>query len=158
MEIEFNKGRKVMKNIKVKEARNLITLRPSIISEEASLQEVVKAIIDDPKHRALYVVDNNSKLMGIIDLRRLAKHVFPHFFKEDLIGRGIIDLVSSETAKDLIPHPPAYVIDDDDLETAFRKMMENRLEEIPVVSKDMKIVGDLNLLELFEVWLRGKSR
>jgi len=147
-----------MKNIKVKEARDLITLRPSIISEEVPIQEVVKTIIDDPKHRALYVVDKNSKLIGIIDLRRLARHIFPHFFEEDLIGRGIIDLVSSETAKDLIPHPPACVTDDDDLETAFGKMMENRLEEIPVVDKDMKVVGDLNLLELFKVWMRGESR
>jgi len=145
-----------MKNIKVKEARTLITLRPSIISEEAPLQEVVRAIIDDPKHRALYVVDKNSKLIGTVDLRRLTRHIFPHFFEEDLIGRGIIDFVSSETAKDLIPHPPACVTDDDDLETAFRRMMENKLEEIPVVDKDMKVVGDLNLLELFKVWITKK--
>ena len=147
-----------MKNIKVKEARELITLRPSIISENATLQEVLGTIIDNPKHRALYVVDKNSKLIGIVDLRRLTRHVFPHLFEEDLIGRGIIDLVSSETAKDLIPHPPAYVTDDDDLETALRRMMENRLEEIPVVDKDMKVIGDLNLLELFEVWMREKDQ
>jgi len=147
-----------MKNIKVKEARDLITLRPSLISEDAPIQEVVRKIIDDPKHRALYVVNKNSKLSGIVDLRRLTRHVFPHLFEEDLIGRGIIDLVSSETAKDLIPHPPAYVTDDDDLETAFRRMMENRLEEIPVVDKDMKVIGDLNLLELFEFWIREKGQ
>ncbi len=147
-----------MKNIKVKKARDLLTHRPSIISEDAPIQEVVKAIIDDPKHRALYVVDKNSNLIGIVDLRRVTRYIFPHLFEEDLIGRGIIDLVSSETAKDLIPHSPTYVTDDnDDLETAFRKMMENRLEEIPVVDKDMKVIGDLNLLELFQVWMKGKS-
>lgn len=146
-----------MKNIKVKKGRTLITHRPSIIPDDASIQEVVKAIIDDPKHRALCVVDKNSKLIGIVDLRRVTKHIFPHLFEEDLIGRGIIDLVSSATAKDLIPHPPAYVTDDDDMETALRKIIENGLEDSPVVDEDMKVIGDLNLLDLFQVWMKEKS-
>lgn len=143
-----------MKNIKVREARKLITLYPSIVREDAFLKEVVEGILKDPKTRAVYVVDREEKLLGIIDIRRVIRYIFPHFFEEDLIGREVIDIITSKTVKDFISYPPVWVTEDDNLDKALRLMIENELEEIPVVDKDLRVIGDLNLLELLSIWIK----
>jgi predicted transcriptional regulator len=43
--------------------------------------------------------------------------------------------------------------DDDDLETVLNRIFENELQEIPIVDDDMKIIGEINLLELLTSWL-----
>ncbi|HIE43572.1 MAG TPA: CBS domain-containing protein [Candidatus Omnitrophica bacterium] len=96
--------------------------------------------------------------MGIIDLRRLVRYIFPHILEEDLIGRGIVELVSGKTAEDLIPNPPVYVTDEDSLDTALSLMVDNELEEIPVVDNNMRVIGDLNLLELVSAWRRREAK
>lgn len=45
-----------------------------------------------------------------------------------------------------------FVFDDDPIEKAFSLLFQNNVGEIPVVDKDEKLIGDLNIIELLVLW------
>ena len=53
---------------------------------------------------------------------------------------------------------PIFVKDDDTLKTAFIKMYENDLEELPVVDDNMHLIGNLNLIELLTILIERKEQ
>ncbi|MFQ5867395.1 MAG: CBS domain-containing protein [bacterium] len=142
-----------MKNVKVKEVRELITPHPSLIGASAPAVQAAEAILRNPTTRAVCVVDKESKLLGIINIRRLLRHFLPQMFGEDILGRGMLENLFVGKAKDLILHPPVYVTEEDNLENAVKLMVENELDELPVVDKELKVIGELNILEILSVWL-----
>jgi len=48
--------------------------------------------------------------------------------------------------------PPIYVKEKNTIKDAFILMMQNDLEEILVVDDDLRVIGDLNMLEILKLW------
>ena len=46
-----------MKRLKVRNARKLIAERPTSVTQDETIEELVLAITEDPKTRTLFVVD-----------------------------------------------------------------------------------------------------
>lgn len=67
----------------MKEVHKLLT-KPSLVNENASLKEVVERITEDPKTRAVYVVDSEKKLKGIIVLKAVLKSAFWNPFQSHI--------------------------------------------------------------------------
>lgn len=146
------------KSIKIKDMRMLITPYPSFVYEDADMDEIAKAMIANPKTRSVYVVDKELRLIGKITLKMLIKQEFAeiiplsstdYFYALDWIGKSC--------AKDIMVEP-VYVHDDDTLKTAFIKMYENELDELPVVDKNLHLIGNIDLLEMLTILLEKKSR
>jgi CBS-domain-containing membrane protein len=47
---------------------------------------------------------------------------------------------------------------DDSVREAFSRMHERRLEGLPVVDKDVRVVGYLGRLQLIQLWLQKHRR
>jgi len=101
----------------------------------------------------IYVVDKERRLLGTIDVRGLLEHFLPHMFGVDILGEGILESLHGEKAKDLISETPVYVTEEEDLESAMKLLIENELDELPVIDKDQKVIGELNILEILSIWL-----
>ncbi len=142
-----------MKKIKVKNIRNLITKEASVVDENDSLLKVAEKIIEDPKTRAVYVANNEKKLVGIIPVIELVQYLYYEYIPQDYLLYRFPLILSGEPKATEIMIPPVYVKDDDTLEVAFKKMFKNNLKELPVVDEDMHVIGDLNILELIEAWI-----
>ena len=142
-----------MQKIKVKNIRNLITQEASIVYENDTMLKVAEKIIEDPKTRAVYVVNNEKKLVGIIPVMELVQYLYYEYIPQDYLLYRFPLILSSEPKATEIMIPPVYVKDDDTLETAFKKMFKNNLKELPVVDNEMQVIGDLNILELIEAWI-----
>ena len=142
-----------MKKLKVRNARRLITERPITVTPEETLEELVLAITEDPKTRAIFVVDRERRLKGIIGLKDLVRATFTSLANLDSLGHSAVRISLSHRASDMSYGTMVYVKDDDSLDSALTKMLDNGLEEIPVVDDDMKVIGELDLRELLMVWL-----
>lgn len=143
-----------MKTTKVKNARKLITEKPSVIQENASLKELVLAITEDARTRALYVVDEDKKLQGTITLRELIKAAFVYHIRSVPVPwHSIYHTLVETTAGQVMSPEVIFAKDEDNLETVLNRMLENDIEEIPVVDDRMRVIGELNLLELLTAWL-----
>ena len=144
-----------MKGVKVRDIRNLITQEASIVHENDDLLVVAKGIVEDPKTRAVYVVDDNKKLVGIIPVIELVQYLYYKYIPQEYILYRFPVLISGNAKAKDIMLPPIYVHDYDDITTAFKKMFKNNLKELPVVDKDMHVVGDLNILEMIIAWIES---
>ncbi len=144
-----------MKKVKVRDIRNLITQDASIVTEEDELQRVAEEIVRDPKTRAVYVVDKKQRLVGIIPVVELVQYLYSEYIPQEyILYRFPILLSGNPRAKDIML-PPVYVHDDESITSAFIKMFKNNLKELPVVDKEMHIIGDLNILEMIVAWLES---
>ncbi|RLF46236.1 MAG: CBS domain-containing protein [Thermoplasmata archaeon] len=142
-----------MKKVRVSNIRNLITRDASVVREDDSLLKVAEEIVRDPRTRSVYVVDKSGKLMGIIPVIELIQYLYyEHIPQEYIFYHFPLALSGEPVAKDIMLSP-VYVHDTDSVTDALKKMFKNNLEEIPVVDGDMKIIGDLNILELISAWI-----
>ena len=138
---------------RVKDIRNLITQEASVVKEDDPLLKVAQEIVRDPKTRAVYVVNNENKLVGIIPVIELVQYLYYEYIPQEYILYRFPVILSTEaTAKDIML-PPIYVHDHEDISQALIKMFKNNLKELPVVDDNMHVIGDLNILELIIAWI-----
>ena len=145
-----------MRTLTVRDLLPFSRTEPAVVAESASLREVARKMVEDLKTREVYVVDGEGRFLGVITLRRLARWAFARQVPRDLSPTELLDLISSETAGDLALRKPAYVREDDPFETLLQVMFRYDINEIPVVSAEGRIVGNLNMLEILAAWLEGR--
>ena len=93
--------------------------------------------------------------LGLKEL--LIKHEFADLLPHSLSYFGALEFVGKKTAEDLMVKP-VYVKDDDTLKTAFIEMYENDLDELPVVDKKHRLIGNIDMLELLMVLIEKKEQ
>jgi len=142
-----------MERIKEKNIKDLITQQVSVVHENDDLLKVAEKIIEDPKTRSVYVLDDKERLVGVIPVIELVQYLYCKYIPEEYLSYHFPLKLSGEPKARDIMLPPVYVRDDDNLEVAFKKMLKNNLEELPVVDENMHVTGDLNILELIRAWV-----
>jgi len=146
-----------MRRVTVGRVRSLITTKPSLVGEDATLDEVAEEILRDPKTRSVYVLDSERKLVGIIPVIELIQYMYYEYIPSEYITyRFPLALSREPRAKDIML-PPVHVTDNDFITEAFRIMFKENLRELPVVDKSMHVIGDLNILELIVAWKEMKA-
>ncbi|MFH1505005.1 MAG: KpsF/GutQ family sugar-phosphate isomerase [Candidatus Omnitrophota bacterium] len=125
-------GRKLL--LKVKDIMRKGKFNP-VVSQEELVKEVIMKITSSHAGAAA-VVDKENKLVGIFtdgDIRRsLGKH--PHLLKEKV--------------KVVMTEKPIAVKDDDLASQVLKILEEKKIDEVPVVDKDFKPVGMLDIQDL----------
>lgn len=147
----------MVKNVQIKDARMLVTLIPVFVHKTASADEIAKILITNPQIRSTYVVDNKLKLVGKITLKKLIKHEFKEYLPHKIVAFTELEFIGKKKAEDLMT-PPVYVKDDDTLKSAFEKMCENDLDELPVIDENHQLIGNLGLLELLTILVEKKEQ
>ncbi len=149
-----------MRVVRVDDIRNLISRNATTVLEDAGVFDIAKAMISDPTTRTVYVVDKNNKLKGLIPVIYFVKVIFHEYVPDEYlyfkvmkpIEFNMIESLESVTAADIMISP-IFVKPEESLKTAFQRMFSSSLKEIPVVDDNMKVIGDLNVLELIDAWL-----
>ena len=148
-----------MKETLVGEIRKYITEKPAYVHQNDSIHSVIRKFVENPVIRAVYVIDDEHKLQGIITIREILKRISVDFYSLSFIysepsftGYNIMGTISQSKASDIMNTEIYYVEDNDTIEKAFNIMFQNDAGEIPVVEKDLKLIGDLNVIELLVLW------
>jgi CBS domain-containing protein len=117
----------------------LMTRGVATIGVADSCQEAVRRMARR-RIRHLPVVDAGGMLIGIVTDRDLRHHLFePRVLKE--IGEVSVDaLFRTVPVKEVMSSPVVSVTPDDDLETAARAMLEDKVGSLPVVEGG-RVVG-----------------
>jgi IMP dehydrogenase len=109
---------------KVKRSESGMIVDPITLNEDATLRDALR-IMSEFKIGGIPVVDKSSKLIGIVTNRDLR-------FQKDL-NKGVVEIMTKEnliTAREGIS-----------LEEAESILQEYKIEKLPVVDKDYKLVG-----------------
>ena len=130
-------------NIKIKEARMLVTPNPLFVHEDETLDNVAKSLIANPRLKTVYVVNDKLQLVGEITLSNLVKQEFKDFMPASSVEYfNALEFVGKDIAKDIMSRS-IFVNDEDTLKTAFVKMYEYGLSELPVVDKNKQLMGNI---------------
>jgi CBS domain-containing protein len=135
------------------------------VGEETDLLGVCERLGETPGVDTVAVVDEAGRLTGVIPMRLLLDDLFLHVAPEEFLAdlrvmEGVEEfgkLSRAHSARDLM-QSAVYVTMDDSVREAFSRMHERRLEGLPVVDKDMRVVGYLDRLQLIRLWLRKRRR
>jgi dTDP-glucose pyrophosphorylase/predicted transcriptional regulator len=106
------------------------------ISPKSTIKDALKKL-DQSAQKVLLVVDDENRLLGTItdgDIRR-------HILKTGKLEGAVDELYNKN---------PHYVYQDDPQEKAKKIMFEKKIELLPVLSKDRKVVGTILWTDLFD--------
>jgi len=145
-------------NIKIKDVRMLVTPNPLFVFEDETLDDVAKALIANPRLKKAYVVDDNARLVGEITLNNLVKQEFNDIIPSSSVEYfNALEFIGKDVAKDIMSRS-IFVSDKDTLKTAFVKMYENDLDELPVIDEKHRLIGNIDMLELLTMLIEKKEQ
>ena len=150
----------VQRDTPVENVVEVLNLEPTIVRLDTPLDEVAQAMFAHPRVHVVCVVNDDGRLVGVLDLRALADDLFFHIMPEAFL-REVTDLEHAmqfaemsgmRTAGDAMKEP-VWVKRGETVKDAFKRMHEHHLEGLPLVDDRYHVVGYINLLELMAVCL-----
>ncbi len=149
----------------IADADALLSIGPIVVRGDESLHGIAETAVTNTGCRVIAVVDDASRLTGVIPVRVLVNDIFLKVVPEEFLGE-IKDIdaamkyaahLGARTAAD-IQLPPVSVRADETLRDAFNRMHDAKLNGLPIVDEDDKVVGYLDQLEILLVWVRSTGR
>src|SRR5437899_4100545 len=113
--------------------RDAMVPEPTTLAAGASAQELGRCFADNDDVRAIFVTEDDGRLLGVVTRKTLVREV---------VAAGLDPGTVTLRA---IAEPPNFTLDAGlELEGAFRFLEEEDLERVPVVEQDGRLVGVLS--------------
>lgn len=150
---------------RIAEADTVLRMEPVIAHADDSLRTVAEAAVENTGCRVIAVADDDRRLIGVIPIRVLVNDIFLKIVPEEFLGE-IHDLegalkyaahMGARTSRDIML-PPVSVRRDESVRDAFERMHAAKLNGLPIVDEERRIVGYVDQLELLLVWVRASGR
>ncbi len=117
------------------------------LSPGDSLPEAATRFLEHPEVRDLYVIDSEGRVCGHLGFRRLAglllSHLRPTHSRRQLVERVTAGSVGEHMDDHVLCMGPEERISE-----VFHKHMERRVEDIPVVDDDRRLLGVIRVADL----------
>jgi CIC family chloride channel protein len=141
IDLEAGKERNIMKSLKVGE---VMTRDPESIPENMTLRQFNQFMVST-RHTNFPLVNPNGELTGIISVQDFAGVVFE---------RDLLDLV---VVKELATLDVITVCEDDNLDSAMRRIGYRNIEQLPVVDKEKgtKLLGIISRRDMVSAYNRA---
>jgi len=138
---------------------------PILVGPADSLHRMAEQAVERPICRVLSVVDDGGRLIGLVPVRLLVNDIFLKIVPEEFLGiiTDIEDVmeyarhVGARTAADIMLGPVS-IHRDQTVRDAFEVMHKARLNGLPVVDEERRVVGYVDQLELLLVWVHATGR
>jgi CBS domain-containing protein len=150
-----------VKRLTVKDFLDSLPCRaePPVVKAESSLREVVHTMLKRHRGRIVYVVDPHGKVKGTISVDNVKDFVFHHYLKSRvtdalIVTEHIVELFTYEKAEDVMDAGLIICHEHEWLHDVVTRMIERNVKDMPVVDPKGRIIADLDILDLLELWLR----
>ena len=128
------------------------TTKASAVSKNATLREAVEAMVENSETRKVYVLDDDGKLVGTITLETLLRQAGYRFGVRKVGVTSFLRMlaeISDEKVTDVMGKPVKVLLDEM-IVNVTRLMVENHLNDLPIVDSQNKLVGELNGLDILK--------
>jgi CBS-domain-containing membrane protein len=142
--------------MRVADVRHPPVARPAVITPDQSIRRLLQLILEDPRTHHAYVVDRDGRMIGTIRLDALVRFLFPHESVDTSEGTGeMLRVLSADCAGDIMQEDFRWVKDSTTLEELVKIMIEDRVDELPVVDEQMRPVGEIGMIDVITAWIEG---
>lgn len=148
---------KNFRDLYVKDVYEFIGKEPAVVTEGAKIKDAFDAMIKNPVTRKVYVVDKEGKLIGMITLETMLRHLGYRVGVREVGVLSFMKFLSEmlkENVEEIMMKKPVKVTKKHLLLDATRLMVEYHLNDLPVVDREDKLIGELNV---FEVLVHGRN-
>ncbi|TML77581.1 MAG: CBS domain-containing protein [Actinobacteria bacterium] len=122
-----------MRTMSPETVRDAMVPEPTTLAAGASAQEAGRSFADNGEVRAIFVTEDDGRLLGVVTRKTLVREVVA----EGLDPRGVMLREIAE--------PPNFTLDAGlELDAAFHVLEEQDLERVPVVEEGGRLVGVLS--------------
>jgi CBS domain-containing protein len=150
----------ITRETSVGEAMGLVGISACIVREDDDLLQVTESMAANLGTHTAAVVDEQGRLVGVIPIHLLLAELYLHVAPEEFLVsmRAFANIEEfgkisrAQTAGELM-QPPVYLTTEDSARDAFVRMHENKLDSLPVVDEEMRVVACLSRLQLVRLWL-----
>ncbi|MEM2891581.1 MAG: CBS domain-containing protein [Thermoplasmata archaeon] len=124
--------------------------KPATVGPDASLSAATDALLKNRETRKVYVVDKDNKLLGTLTLETLLRHAG---YRLGVRGTGMTSFIRmlAEISDDKVSEAmakPVKVLEDELILNVTKLMVENHLNDLPVVDNSGRLVAELNGLDI----------
>ncbi len=140
-----------MKDLKVRDLRPYETA--SKVDTKASMFTIVQEFIKNPSLHHLCVVDEQGKLLGLINRKRLFKSLFHHHIKTSARVSELFSFATAETSQDIMLTHVYATHEDEPLDKVIETMIEHNFREMPVLDEEGRVLGFVTLLIIMKKYL-----
>ena len=138
--------------MKISEALDTIENIPFMaISADRTLTEATEEISGMQQPRSIYVIDKQGRLQGTLSLGVLIREVIASQHKPQFGIRSLLIQITSEKVADIMDKHVIYAQKDDDVEKVLNRMISYNIKEIPIVDKDLHIIANVGILDLWKL-------
>lgn len=123
------------------------------VKGECSLQEAAQLLLDDPDSRDLFVIDDEGKVRGHLGFWRVATLLLAELRPTHSL-RELIERITPGTVADHMSDQVMCAGVDEDIDDIlyqhdlFQQHVERRVEDIPVVDEQRRLLGVIRLSDL----------
>jgi CBS-domain-containing membrane protein len=130
---------------------------PSIVHEEADLIDLIRRFVQDPCLHHVCVVNRESRLMGLINRKRMFQNVFSHHVAAASKVTGLFTLLTAETSGQLMITHVLSTTEESDIDGVIETLIEHDIRELPVLDADGRVMGFIGIQRIMKAWLDDRE-
>ncbi|MFN2381805.1 MAG: HPP family protein [Guyparkeria sp.] len=112
-----------------------------------SLADAATRLLSHPESRELYVLDDEGRVCGHLGFRRLAGIFLAHL-RPTHSRRQLVERITPSTVRDYMDERVLCMRPDERISEGLHQHMERRVEDIPVVDEDDRLLGVIRVADL----------
>ena len=130
----------------------------AVIPENTPLETVIARFAAEPSLRGMFLIDTTQRLSGVVTRIDFLKWSHLKFFggkgRSSFTVSEFYSFVDAKEAKDICRCTglPLGIRENDTLQSALGKMLDNEEDVLPVINSRGEIVGDLRISEILS-WI-----
>ncbi len=154
---------RLQRETKIAELPQFLIQRPTIVDESTLLDSVAKEMMGNPNTHLACVINEENRLVGVLDFQTLADDLFFLIFPEDYLNKltdldEVMDFAQKSrlrSAGDAMQQP-VWIKQSETVKDAFQRMHNKKLPGLPVIDDQYRICGYINLLSLLAHCIENK--
>ncbi len=135
----------------VNDIRSLLVEEPTVIYQQQSVSELLKYFFMDQRTRHVYVVNEDGVMVGSVRLNDLIELIMEYLQNlDDRVFNKFIALFVNKTVADVMLKRFVFLKEDTSITDMLSIMLENKVNELPVLDDNNKVVGEANFMEFIK--------
>lgn len=148
-------------DLTVGDIRRLLVENATVITLDKNHRDLLAKMIEDPRTRHVYVVDDRGVLIGSVRMNTIVEYLFPLSSAIERGGAqtiGSLAMFASGGIEELMNEDPCFVEESTSLSDVARIMIREKVNELPVVDNEHRVIGEVNVYEIIAAYLKDSER
>jgi len=128
------------------------------ISPDAKIAAIVDAFVCAPDLHHVCIVNEEGRLLGLLNRKRLFKSIFSHHIAADSRISSLLQLHTAEISSDIMITDIVTTTESEEIDAVIARMIEKNIREVPVMDENGSVIGFLTLLMLMKKWLSRREK